>query len=146
MSLARKVTADQGREHMRKSGTVKTNQEEKKYGKGCEQWQSPDRKPRVRQRRVSRHPGWTHILPSSTPQGSLLCQNHPPFFPAPQGNASVSALPLHTLQHASSASTCHVNSSRKWSLPVSLSIEPIYTEATQRDRDSRSRGQSLHPA
>lgn len=100
-------------------------------------------KPRVRRRRVSWDPGWTHVLPSSTPPGSLLCQNHPPFFPAPQGNASVSTLPFHTLQHASLASTCHVKSSRKWSLPVNLSIKPIYTEATRRSTDSRSQGHSL---
>lgn len=115
---------------MRKSGTVKTDQEEKKHGKGCEQRPSPNMKPRVRQRRVRWHAGWTHVLPSSTPPGSLLCQNHPPFFPAPQGNASVSALPFHTLQHASLASTCHVKSSRKWSLP-SASASNQYTQRPQ---------------
>lgn len=144
MSLARKVPADQGRENRRKSGTVKPNQEEKRRAKAVN-----GGSPRTRSLKSA---GDMYLAPRLDTEPAVFFTSGLLSLPEPSPPSCrhlrgrplcVSTLPFHALQHPSLASTCHVNSSRKSSLPVIPSIKPIYIQTTPRSTGRRSRRHSL---
>lgn len=144
MSLARKVTADQDRENMRKSGTVKLNQEEKRRAKAVN-----GGSPRTRSLKSA---GDAFLAPRLDTEPAVFSTSGLLSLPEPSPPSCrhlkgrplcVSTLPFHALQHPSLASTCHVNSSRKSSLPVIPSIKPMYIQTMQRSICHRGRGHSL---